>query len=436
MYRYAKEKIYAMLRRSELIFQTDMVYLAKGTFWLSAGQTFSSVATFLLAIAFAHFISKETYGTYKYVLSIAGVLATANLRGMATAVIQAVARGHEGVLMPALREKIAWGSLGGLASLIVGIYYYWSGNITLATSFWLIAIFIPFFDSFEIYDSYLQGKKLFAVSALYGAAGQVGPTALMIGTLFLTKNLYTILFIYFAAWTVARLAVFLYTIKKFPPNSSRDHHALEYGRYGSFIGVLATIFSSLDNPVLFHYLGATEVAVYTFAMAPIAQIQGLTKRIPTLATPKMAARSAKKMDPMLKKRVLGLFMLGLAIAGGYALFAEYFFRWFFPKYLDAVWYSKIFALSIPFTMAQSIIGPALNAKLTAIPKKMLYLWNIPGIVGSLSLFLLVGRLGITGALLSRLLVMIVTFTISWWIWRVIKIKESAQHAIASSSIIV
>lgn len=421
-----KSKLYNILRQSEKYIKTDMVYLAKGTFWLSTGQMFSSAATFLLAIAFAHFISQETYGTYKYILSMAGILATANLRGMATAVIQAVARGREGVLIPALREKIRWGSLGSIASIVVGIYYYWNGNITLAISFWLIAVFIPFFDSFEIYDSYLQGKKLFGVSALYGAVGQIIPTALLICIVFLTDNLYIIIFTYFAAWTIMRMVIFLRTIKKFPPNSSRDDHSLSYGRYGSFIGALATIFSSLDNPMLFHYMGATEVAIYTFAMAPVIQIQGLTKRLPTLATPKMAQRSAVKMNPMLKKRAFWLFLLGLAVVGVYSLFAEYFFLWFFPKYANAVWYSKIFALTIPFTMAQSIIGPALNAKLTLVPKKMLYLWNIPGLVGTLVLFLFVGKFGIVGAILSRISASLATLLVSLFVWRRIKIEERRQ----------
>ena len=424
-----RNKIYNLLRKSEVFFKTDMVYLAKGTFWLSAGQAFSSVATFLLAIAFAHFVSKETYGTYKYVLAMVGMLAAMNLRGMAAAVTQAVARGHEGVLIPALREKIMWGSLGGIASFILGTYYYLNGNLTLTISFWLIAIFIPIFDSFEIYDAYLQGKKLFNISAIYGTTGQIVSTVMLIGVLYITNNLYILLFTYFATLIATRLITFLYTLKKFPPNTSNDNHALVYGRHSSFIDMLATILSSLDSPMLFHYLGAAEVAVYTFAMAPSGQMIGLIKRIPTLATPKLAERSAEKIDPMLKKRMMWLFLLGLAIAGIYSLFAEYFFYWFFPQYLDAVWYSKIFALSIPLAMAQSIISPALSAKLTLIPKKMLYLWNIPGVVGTVVLFLFIGKFGIIGAIMSRISASLATFFIGLFIWRRIKSEERRLAAI-------
>lgn len=418
-----RTQAHRLLRKSEKYFKTDMVYLARGSFWLTAGQIASSVASFLLAIAFAHFVSKEVYGTYKYILSVAGVLTVTNLRGMATAVVQAVARGHEGVLIPALREKIRWGSIGSIASVIVGGYYYFNGNTTLAVSFLLISIFIPIFDSFGIYDPYLQGKKLFDRSTIYGTVGHIVPTALLIGVLFFTENLYAILLTYFASWTVVRIITFFYTIKRFPPNSSRDDRALAYGRHGSVIDIMATIFSSLDNPLLFHYLGAAEVAVYTFAMAPVFQITGLVKRIPTLAIPKMAGRSVAQLDTMLKKRMLVFLLLGIAFSVTYILFAKYFFHWFFPQYMEAIQYSQLFALIIPLTMVQSIISPALNAKLTLIPKKMLYLWNIPGIIGTIILVLSIGKLGITGAILSRIGAASATFLIGLFIWGRIKIEE-------------
>ena len=74
MIKKIKEKIYNLLRWSEKYTKTDMVYLAHGGFWLSFGQIISSLSSFLLAIAFANLLPKETYGNYKYILSIASIL--------------------------------------------------------------------------------------------------------------------------------------------------------------------------------------------------------------------------------------------------------------------------------------------------------------------------------------------------------------------------
>ena len=70
--------------------KTDMVYLASGGFWAVFSQLVVSFGTFLLAIAFAHFVSKEAYGEYKYILSIAGILGTFTLNGLATPLIKSL----------------------------------------------------------------------------------------------------------------------------------------------------------------------------------------------------------------------------------------------------------------------------------------------------------------------------------------------------------
>ncbi len=142
-----KIAVYKLLKKSEKWTKTDMIYLAKGGFWLTLGQGVSSVSSFLLAIAFANLLPKETYGTYKYIMSIVSLLAIPTLAGMNTAIIQAVARGYEGSVMPAFKTKVKWGLLGGLASLILTGYYYFQGNNTLAISFLITAVFVPFMDS-------------------------------------------------------------------------------------------------------------------------------------------------------------------------------------------------------------------------------------------------------------------------------------------------
>ena len=78
-----KIKAYNLLRWSEKWTKTDMIYLARGGFWLTLGQVISSLSAFLLAIAFANLLPKETYGEYKYILSIASILAIPTLTGMA-----------------------------------------------------------------------------------------------------------------------------------------------------------------------------------------------------------------------------------------------------------------------------------------------------------------------------------------------------------------
>lgn len=412
-----KSKVYGLLRSSEKYTKTDMVYLTKGTFWLTLGQVISSASSFLLAIAFANLLPKETYGIYRYILSIVGILNISTLSGMNTVIIQAVARKFEGSVIPALKMKIYWGALGSLAGLILAGYYYFQGNATLAISFLVVSAFMPFMDSFTLYDSLLSGKKLFKISVRYGIISQTTAVVISIIILFLTKNLFLILLAYFLPWTIMRFVFLKLTLNKFPPNQNQDPGTISYGKHLSFMGIIGTVATYLDRLLIFHYLGAIEVAIYSIAIAPPEQLKTLFKNIPALAMPKLAQRSFKEIDTLLYKRLFCLFLVGLAMAGIYFILAPYFFKIFFPKYLDSIFYSKILSLSVIFTAPLSLLNAVGNSKINNTPKKMIYQSSI--IIHAIlivSLFILTPVLGIMGVIFSRLIFLfstVITSTVYW-----------------------
>jgi O-antigen/teichoic acid export membrane protein len=394
-----KNKAKNWLLWSQKYTKTDMLYLARGGFWLTLGQIISSASSFFLAIAFANLLPKETYGTYKYILSVTSILTIPALSGMGTAITQAVARGYEGSLIPALKTKIRWGLLGGLASLILAGYYYLQGDATLTISFLISAVFLPFMDSFGIYDSLLQGRKLFDVSTQYFIISQIIAASALIAALFLTKNLFLILLAYFASWTLMRFIFLKITLKKFTPNQNQDPKTISYGKHLSLIGVIGTIAAYLDRLLIFHYLGAAQVAIYSIAIAPPEQIKGLFKNVNFLALPKFSQRSKEEIKKTILSKTLQIILITIPVVVVYILLAPFIFKLFFPKYLDAVIFSQIFALSlitaggiIPYTALQSQTA-----------QKELYLFNFASsIFQIISLFIGVYFFGIMGAIIARI----------------------------------
>lgn len=384
----------------------------------------SSVAIFSLAIAFANLIPQETYGTYKYILSITGLLTILTLRGMDSAVLQSVARKFEGVLIPALKTKIRWGLLSAASSICIATYYYINGNSTLGISFLIASGFLPFVDSFGIYNAFLNGKKLFHLSATYSALSQIGSAVTMAGSLFFTKNLFIILFVYFASWTLLRFVFLIVTIKKFPPNTEYDSAVIPYGKHSSMINIFDAIIGSVDGLFIFHYLGPANLALYSFALAPVTQIRGLLNNIPTLAIPKLSTRSSLEIEKVLNKRIFILFILGAFISFAYILTAPQIYQIFFPKYLDSVFSSQLFSLVIAISLPQVIFGATVGSKLTLIPKKMLYMWNIPGVIFIISALTLMTPFGVNGVIFSRLLSNTSGFVINYIMWAKIKKIES------------
>lgn len=407
-----------------------MIYLAKGGSWLTLGQIVSSIASFLSAIAFANLLPQETYGTYKFVLSTVAILTIPTLKGINTAIGQAVTRGYEGSFPLAINTKIRWGLLGGLASLGLSGYYFINGNITLTLCFLIAAVFLPFMDSFNIYIAFLQGKKLFDMSMRFTASARIISVGAIIFILFLTNNIFLILITYFISNTLSRFIILKIILKKFKLNKKEDSKTISYGKHLSLVGVVGSIASYLDRILIFHFLGPIEVATYSFAIALPEQIKGYFRNIPTLALPRLSKRSFEEINSVLYKRLLKLFIIGGLIAGTYILAAPFIFKIFFPKYLDSIFFSQIFTITIVLLVPTLLLGVIGQSKLTIIPKRMLYWVNIsPPIILIISLLLLIKPLGILGVVMARIIFSLVTFIITLIFWKKLKKLSSNDNTI-------
>ena len=85
-----RQKTYNLLRWSEKYTKTDMVYLTKGGFWLTFAYIIFLSSGFILTIAFANLLPKDVFGTYKFVISISGVLLVTSLTGINSTLKQSI----------------------------------------------------------------------------------------------------------------------------------------------------------------------------------------------------------------------------------------------------------------------------------------------------------------------------------------------------------
>ncbi|MEK7072607.1 MAG: oligosaccharide flippase family protein, partial [Patescibacteria group bacterium] len=300
------------------------------------------------------------YGIYKYVLSMASILSIPTLSGMTTALAQSVARGYDGSFMIATKARIKWGLIGALASLILASYYFYNDNITLTFSFLISAVFLPFMDSLNSYEAVLVGKKMFKDNTKYNIIIKIIATIITISALYLTNNLFILIFCYFITYTVLRFIFLLVAKKQTKLNNQIDPQTVSYGKHLSLMTVIEIIASQLDKILVFNRLGAIELGIYSFAIAMPEQIKGLLKNIQSLALPKFAQSQYIENRKTMVIKMFKLSLLVLPIIIIYIIIAPYIFKIFFPQYLDAVLYSQIFSISLitisaslPVTFLQS-----------------------------------------------------------------------------------
>ncbi len=405
-----KEKGISWLKWLEKYTKTDMLYLARGGFWGLISQISLVIMTFGLAIAFAHLVPKEVYGQYKYILSIISLLGTLTLTGLGTATLQSISRGYEGALSYAFWKNIKWSVLFFLGAGLISVYYFIHGNFTLAVSMLIAGCLWPFFNSTNFYSSLLIAKKDFRrITIYFDIIGNFVPYICLFVTMFLTKNPVFFVAVYIISNTLIGIILYRRIISIYKPNNKVDPEMLTYSKHLSLIGILSGLSDNLDQILVFHYVGAAELAVYNFATAIPDQIKGPVKNLGNMIFPKFAEREDKEIKSGMGLKMLILLAVCLIMTVGYIALAPYIFKIFFPKYLDSVFYSQIFSLSLI-----SYIAIPANTYLVAKKKiREQYITNVTmSIFQIIILFVSVVVWGLIGLVVARVLVRTLSAVIS------------------------
>lgn len=394
--------------------KTDMVYLASGGFWLMLGQAASSLSALALAIVFANFAPPETYGTYKYILSVAGIFAIFSLPGMNTALAHATAQGKESTIHSVTSSRVSHAFLGSVIALAGSAYYFFNENVQLSLALLIIATSLPLFDTFTSYLFYFVGKKRFDLRTKYYVLTQVISTFILIVTLLFTDNLVFILLSYFVPLVIIR-TIFYYRIARNIPHVSSETEKAEVKKYGKHLTVmqiLGMLAGEVDKILIWKFLGPTHVAIYTLALAIPEQIKGPLKGVGELAFPKFASQTSEQIKKNLPAlwRKLTLYALALfGISLLYILIAPFIFQLIFPQYVESVRYSQLFALSIVTNVASIPTAILAAQKKTSLQ----YIISTTQPIISIGLLIiLIPLYGIMGAITALLLSKFTTLAIS------------------------
>lgn len=366
---YAKIKFLGLLHWSERWTQTDMVYLAKGGFWLTFNKIIGTITSLALAMAYARLLPQETYGLYKYILSIMGIISIIALPGVNSAIQRSVALGLEGSAKEGLKTKIRWGSLAAFVGILTALYYYSQGNRTLAFGVIIASIAVPFIESLSVAYPIMQGRMKFKELSILSSLRQIVIPFSLIITLFFTKNLLIFLGIYYAVTILSDAFIFIFSFRKL--NSERDPESHSLSLHLSVMNIIGLASGYLDKILTWHFLGAGALAVYSFAIIPIDQAEAYLKSSYTLAFPKIAAQETKVLKKTLIPKIIKFSIILIIPVVLYILIAPFLYKVFFPQYIESIKYSQVFALTLLF-FPQRMISQLLLAQAR---KKDLYIQN-------------------------------------------------------------
>lgn len=394
------ERFYALLRWSQRYTKVDMVYLFRGGALLTGADALLTVASLGLAVLIAAYVPKETYGIYRYVLSIAGVAAAFSLTGMNTAVTRAVALGREGSFAASLSIQARYALLQFVVAAAVAGYYFFKGNEMYGIAFAAVALIAPLSGVANTYVAYLNGKKEFARLASWRIQSGVLNILAMVAIVLTSPTIVALTLAYFLSTLLTNLWFLWRTFRDFKPNRLQDPEDLTYGKHLSVMNGIGALATQADAIIVYHLLGPTALAIYSFAILIPERMRSLFGFLPYIALPKLAARSAEERRATAGRRALMLMGATAALAALYAAIAPFIFSFFFPEYLEAIPYSQLAGVFVMATVPTYL----LTLLMAGGSQRVLYIVSIATPVFKIALSVVaIVFFGIWGAIAARLI---------------------------------
>ena len=355
-----KDRLVRLLRWSERYTKTDMLYLASGGFWTMLGYAIQVLGGIIITVALANFIPRETFGTYQFVIATAAVLGVFTLTGMGTAINRAVAQGKPGAFRSGVRTKLKWSIGIVLASGAVASYYFYQGNDLLGYAFLIVGSATPLIDSFRMYEYFLNGQRRFKEAAILGSIRKLFPILAILTALTLTDNVLILLATHFVSNAFSFLLMYGVVVYRHRPPVEADADAVGFSKHLSVIALFSRAASHADKILIWHFLGAVPVAIFTVAQVATRYSGSLINTLSQVALPKLATRDLPTLQRTLPRKVL-LFSGVMAIATVlYILLAPYVFGVLFPEYPESVALTQALALTLLF-VPRSLYSKALTA---------------------------------------------------------------------------
>ncbi len=399
------------------IFNLDAGYIFHGGFWLTLSQIVSVAVVILTSYVFANYVDVADYGAYKYIISLSVIFSLLSLTGMAQSVMQAASRGYTSFLKVGFRKSLLYGLTTTVIGFAASLYYAINGDMPLSVGCALIATLIPFTYAGQLIYSVLQGQKQFNVTAKLQIIRTLITGIAIIGTIFLTENIVFYIGAYFVSNALLSMGIYLYTKKRIVPDDSNATEAnykkyISYAKHSSARDILNGLAYEVDKILAFQLFGATQLAIYAFAIAIPEQLKGIFKNLALLILVRFTGYSIDSIKKDLMKKVFLLGILLLILTVGYVLIAPFIYHALFPNYTDSIFLSQIFALSF---LPMVAIFP-LSALQSQMREKDLHTLNISTallLIGSA--YFSITHYGLLGLIVSRVFVRYANCIATFWL---------------------
>ncbi len=327
-----------------------MVHFFSANFWMNFSRFFSIGIGMSLTVAFANLLSPEIFGTYKYVLAAASLVAAFSLNGFSSALMRAVAQGKKNVVPAVVRSATIWNIPASIVTFGVSIYYFSQGNSDLGFAFLFIAVSNATINGLGSTKGVWASVGNFKTPALAGLPRALVSSGVILLTIILTQDVVWILFAYFGLNILLSWIGYLWMLRKLKIQGSNDGvpETLRYGKQMSLLAFFQLAGAQLDQLLMWHFTDPATLALYALAIGPLNEAKNFINNFFAVSFHKIASKTHEELHRAIPFRLRQLFLMCVVLSVAYVALVPLLFTVLFPAYEESILVSQVLAITILF----------------------------------------------------------------------------------------
>lgn len=385
------------MKKLQKLLGIDLRYVIKHGGVVSLSHAIGTGLGFVVTYLLANFVDQTTYGQYKYIVSIAGVLGACTLNGAASAVLQSVSKGYEGSLKIETRNYMVWSTPALILAIILGTYYIVMDDPVLGSAIILMTVINYIQNIYLLHVSFLNGKKDFtrlATNQIINAS--VVALAIFGITMLEMTHVIVIILAYHGSQMLFQIWAHRKTLKRHTPQPEVLETETHLSRHLSLGNMVVIVSEFIDKILIFQLLGPQKLALYAFSVGIPDQMRSINKVIKAILIPKLNTKTNPELSASVHTHTRTYVLITVLITILFAFLATPIYKLLFPQYVAAAPYASFYMLMLPIIAFGMLHGEALQIK--GMIKEIYFIRFLEPISKIALLVICIPHFGIAGAI--------------------------------------
>ncbi|MEJ2252292.1 MAG: oligosaccharide flippase family protein [Candidatus Lokiarchaeota archaeon] len=336
-----------------------------------------SIFNFLISVVISRSFNKPMFGSYLLIISIFTSLSIFSIPGLKTLIYKTSSRNLDGTYKKSIHLSFYSSFISSVSLILFGVYFIFFNESfyhkEMGISLIIISIFAPFYFSLDFWDLFFRGKERFNICFI--------------------SNLFIL---YTSLKSIFNIIITKYSFRYIKSNDLEENWKIK-GFKLTIMDVSSIIYNFLDSIIIGLLLPLELLAIYGLTLSITNAIVSILLASIQVFIPRIY-KSSKDIS---RKSLLILFISGFIISFLLGFVIQYPILIFYgSKYIEVIFYTKIFLYVLPFSILSAFMGPYL------VKYNMLKEINISKIITISSTIILyivtIPILGLIGAVFSSI----------------------------------